>query len=256
MSIETEKREDMNEALVIWGSFFIAGAIFWIWELLTPARAVSYRAEFPRSLVAFLVVFCFFFLVAGTTNVLLPPTEIAKFGAYLGIDEYPTWLRAIVFFLAWDCAMYWVHRLMHTDKLWRVHRWHHAPTRVWWLVGVRGSLPHIVLTYLPFLLIWIFNLPAWVAIIASVCSVVGNIWMHVNINAGWMRWMEYLLVTPRFHAIHHSVEESHLLKNLGSLLTIWDRLFGTFIDPQRVDFEKLKFGISDEVGKLRLVLGV
>jgi sterol desaturase/sphingolipid hydroxylase (fatty acid hydroxylase superfamily) len=43
-----------------------------------------------------------------------------------------------------------------------------------------------------------------------------------------------LLVTPRFHRIHHARSPELYESNYGFGLTIWDRLFGTFQDPGKV----------------------
>jgi sterol desaturase/sphingolipid hydroxylase (fatty acid hydroxylase superfamily) len=45
------------------------------------------------------------------------------------------------------------------------------------------------------------------------------------------------------------------MANLATLFTVWDRLFGTYVDPDSVKGE-LSFGIGEEVPPLRLVLGV
>lgn len=246
----------MSELVFIWGSFFLAGIGFWIWELAAPARPVEYAREIPSGLGAFAIVFCFFLIIGGVARVVAPPERLAAFGASLGVADLPIAIRVACFYLVWDCTMYWAHRLMHAELLWRTHRWHHAPSNVWWLVGVRGSLPHIALTYPPFLWFWVFDLPAQLAIVASVSSVVGNVWMHVNIDGRWMRWVEMLLVTPRFHVIHHGLGPEHHRANFGSLFTLWDRLFGTYVDPDAVDRKSLRFGIVEPASVLRLAAGV
>ena len=49
-----------------------------------------------------------------------------------------------------------------------------------------------------------------------------NDWMHVNIV--WRsNWLEWLIVTPRYHHIHHSDKPEHYMANLGTLFTVWDR---------------------------------
>jgi sterol desaturase/sphingolipid hydroxylase (fatty acid hydroxylase superfamily) len=49
---------------------------------------------------------------------------------------------------------------------------------------------------------------------------------HGNIRSNY-GVLKYILVTPQSHRIHHSIEERHWGKNLGTYFTIWDRLFGT-----------------------------
>jgi sterol desaturase/sphingolipid hydroxylase (fatty acid hydroxylase superfamily) len=249
----------MFEIAVIWGSFFSAGALFSIWEHRNPARPVEYRRRVWRDLGAFATVFVFFLavgaLVQVLTPLLLPPSLIAAIKATKFYDS-PVWIRLILFYLVWDCSMYWVHRFMHQRFVWTIHKWHHAPTDLYWFVGVRGSFGHIIITYLPFLWFWIFGLPAWIAIPVSVGSVIGNAWMHVNVTGRWMRWVELVFVTPRFHVIHHSDNPEHYKHNLGSLFSFWDRLFGTYLDPEIVDPKRIKFGIGEPVHPVRLAIGM
>jgi hypothetical protein len=45
---------------------------------------------------------------------------------------------------------------------------------------------------------------------------------------GKLGWLEYILVTPSHHRVHHSSNPEYLDKNYGDVLIIWDKLFGTF----------------------------
>jgi sterol desaturase/sphingolipid hydroxylase (fatty acid hydroxylase superfamily) len=40
--------------------------------------------------------------------------------------------------------------------------------------------------------------------------------------------LEYILVTPSHHRVHHASNEEYLDKNYGDVFIIWDKLFGTF----------------------------
>ncbi|MCS6303338.1 MAG: sterol desaturase family protein [Nitrospira sp.] len=57
--------------------------------------------------------------------------------------------KLVVFLLVLDGIAYWMHRLWHTSWGWPIHRWHHAPTKLYWLAGVRASFPQIVLSNVP-----------------------------------------------------------------------------------------------------------
>jgi len=61
-------------------------------------------------------------------------------------------------------------------------------------------------------------------------------------------------VTPRYHHIHHSADLPAHLGNFGSLFTIWDRLFGRRLDPDRV--VPTRFGTGTEDHPVRLVVGL
>ena len=54
--------------------------------------------------------------------------------------------------------------------------------------------------------------------------------------------MEYILITPAAHRIHHSTAPEHFNSNLG-ILSIWDRMFGTYVDPTD---EPINFGVPEQ----------
>ena len=47
-----------------------------------------------------------------------------------------------------------------------------------------------------------------------------------------MGWLEYIIVTPAHHRVHHAINPEYLDKNYGQVLIIWDRLFGTFVEER------------------------
>jgi sterol desaturase/sphingolipid hydroxylase (fatty acid hydroxylase superfamily) len=65
---------------------------------------------------------------------------------------------------------------------------------------------------------------------------------HSKINSNWGFIGKYILVAPASHRVHHSNNPEHYGKNLGSILIIWDRIFGTYYQPKG---EFLTFGIPN-----------
>lgn len=141
-------------------------------------------------------------------------------------------------FILMDIGLYWVHRFSHEVRwLWRLHRIHHSDLDmdvttsfrhhpgevglklilVSGVVGVLGFTPAHLLTY----------------VIAHRCFA---LWSHSNVNlpAGLERQLAKVLVTPRVHQIHHSAHQPETDSNYGQVLTLWDRLFGTYISPEDV----------------------
>jgi sterol desaturase/sphingolipid hydroxylase (fatty acid hydroxylase superfamily) len=43
--------------------------------------------------------------------------------------------------------------------------------------------------------------------------------------------------------------------NLGNLFTFWDRLFGTYLDPDTLETKELQFGIGEKLNPVRLIAG-
>jgi sterol desaturase/sphingolipid hydroxylase (fatty acid hydroxylase superfamily) len=182
----------------------------------------------------------------------------------IAIPNYVPWrfqtlpfvVKLAVFVLLVDCSAYWLHRLWHTGWLWRIHKWHHAPTYMYWLAGVRASLPQILMAGLPFL-IWlplIKPVPPLFFMLYSPFLIITNNWMHMNVR--WRsRWLEWILVTPRYHHIHHGNDPALYMRNYGVIFTFWDWLFGTYADPEQIT-QEIRFGVGEPASEIRLAIGI
>jgi sterol desaturase/sphingolipid hydroxylase (fatty acid hydroxylase superfamily) len=241
----------MNQTIYSFAVFWLLGSLAFAIEWLFPGRQVPYRKVLLRDLAALGMYNIFFAVVVMFTDrISVPDYSPAVLAAM------PLGLKLVLFLIVEDFGLYWVHRLMHTKYFWRTHKWHHYPKYMYWLAGIRTTIPHIILFNLAFILarpllrgapIWIFQL-----ILAE--HTFRNNWMHMNV-AWKLSWLEWLVVTPRYHQIHHSDDPQHYRSNMASLLTIWDRLFGTYYNPDLVK-KPLIFGINEKINPVRLVLGV
>lgn len=221
-------------------------------ELIKPARKVAYRKVILYDMTVYIVYQFVVFPSAGYVDrwiAIRPHLPEA-------ILAMPLLLRLLCYFLIADFGHYWIHRLMHHKYLWRIHKWHHAPTYMYWLAGIRTTIPQQVLVNLPYIFAYSFLdlSPWWMQLAIGTFNAFQNDWMHVNVT--WRsNWLEWFVVTPRYHHIHHSEKPEHYMTNLTALFTIWDRLFGTYVNPDEVR-EALSFGIGEEVPLGRLALGV
>ena len=215
------------------------------------AFEIRYREVIAGDLVAFALVSAVF-LGAGVIDnwFSIRPTMPAS------VMQLPGVLRFCLYLLLADFGHYWVHRLIHTPALWRVHKWHHSPTYMYWFAGLRASLPQQILINVPYVLassVLDFSWP-WLSLLILTKNAVQNDWMHLNVRWG-NRWLEWFIITPRYHHVHHSDKPEHYGANLAPLFPIWDHLFGTYVDPEILP-EKPRFGIGEQLPLMRLVLGV
>lgn len=241
----------MDQAIFPYVIFWSLGLLAYAAEWLFPARSVPYRSVFLKDLTALGLYSVFFMLVLPVTNRIPIPNY-----APMAISKLPMVYKLFLFYVVEDFGLYWVHRLMHTQSMWRTHKWHHYPTYMYWLAGIRATIPHIVLFNIAFVaaLPVLNGASGWVYQLIAAEHILRNNWMHMNVT--WRStWLEWLIVTPRYHHIHHSDNHGQQVCNLGSLLTVWDRMFGTYYDPDQVHYE-LSFGIGETVPPVRLVLGI
>ncbi len=52
-------------------------------------------------------------------------------------------------------------------------------------------------------------------------------WYHTR-HICKLGWLEYIIVTPLQHRVHHSINDIYIDKNLATISCLWDRAFGTF----------------------------
>jgi sterol desaturase/sphingolipid hydroxylase (fatty acid hydroxylase superfamily) len=171
-------------------------------------------------------------------------------------SDFPVWSRVATYVVLADLGHYGVHRLMHTGLFWNTHRWHHAPGHMNWLAGNRESLPDRLMVSVPYIGLSpiLAGTPGIVGTGLMVFALLRNDWMHANASLGW-KWLERVFVTPRYHHVHHSTDPGHHGCNIGITFTLWDRLFGTYYDPQET-VGRIQFGIGKEVPLPRLYLGL
>ena len=221
-------------------------------EWIRPARQVNYRKVLGRDI---LLISIYWFGMVPISEYIDRLIAVRP-NLPVVILQLPLPVRVLCYFVIADLGHYWIHRLMHHRYVWRIHKWHHAPKYMYWLAGVRGTVPQQVIVNLPYIFAWSFLglTPWWMELAIGAFNGLQNDWMHVNVT--WRsNWLEWFVVTPRYHHIHHSDKPEHYMANLAALFTIWDRLFGTYVNPDEVK-EPLSFGIGEEVPLARLVVGV
>jgi sterol desaturase/sphingolipid hydroxylase (fatty acid hydroxylase superfamily) len=155
------------------------------------------------------------------------------------------WIALLV---AEDFLYYWLHRFDHQVRLlWAVHVTHHSSETMNFTVGFRSSVFQPLYRFIYFIpLAWSGFSPLNIAFMYSATQIWG-IFVHTEmINK--MGWLEYILVTPSHHRVHHASNAKYLDKNMGMLLIIWDKIFGTFQPELPEDkYEKIRYGLTSNI---------
>jgi len=140
-----------------------------------------------------------------------------------------SWLVWGIAFIVIDFAGYWNHRLSHhINFFWNQHVIHHSSEEFNLACALRQSVSNLI-GYFPFFLIpaAILGVPSNVIAILAPIHLFAQFWYHTQ-HIRKMGWLEYIIVTPSQHRVHHAINPEYIDKNLGQVLCIWDRLFGTF----------------------------
>lgn len=139
-------------------------------------------------------------------------------------------LQFLVASVTMDGVLYWTHRLMHASPwLWAFHSVHHSQGELTPLANFRF---HAVDVLFRGLTQFVPGLVLGVPILVFLPIV----WLQVALDGlahsglGWSYGpLERLIVSPRFHRVHHSSEPAHYSRNFGMTYSFWDRLFGTAV---------------------------
>lgn len=134
----------------------------------------------------------------------------------------------IILFLLTDFIWYWYHRWGHEINLfWMAHIVHHQSEDYNYTTSARITLLQAIIRTSLWCALPLLGFPA--AMITSLLLLHGlyPFFIHTQL-IGKLGVLEYFLVTPSHHRVHHASNEEYLDKNYGDVLIIWDKLFGTF----------------------------
>jgi sterol desaturase/sphingolipid hydroxylase (fatty acid hydroxylase superfamily) len=162
------------------------------------------------------------------------------------ITEISTpWIYWLTLLIAEDFIFYWLHRLDHAIRLfWAVHVTHHSSEKMNFTVGFRSSVLQPLYRFVYFIpLAYLGFEPMDIVFMYSATQIWGILIHTEYINK--MGFLEYFMVTPSHHRVHHASNALYLDKNMGMFLIIWDKMFGTFQPELPVDqYQKLKYGLT------------
>ncbi|MDA8948418.1 sterol desaturase family protein [Flavobacteriaceae bacterium] len=147
----------------------------------------------------------------------------------------------IIAFIAIDFASYWIHRLNHKINLfWNQHLIHHSSEEFNLACALRQSISNLVGFSALFLIPAAFlGIPTKVILTLSPLHLFAQFWYHTR-HIGKLGLLEYILVTPSQHRVHHAINTIYLDKNLAAIFCVWDRIFGTF--QEELDSEPPIYG--------------
>jgi sterol desaturase/sphingolipid hydroxylase (fatty acid hydroxylase superfamily) len=153
----------------------------------------------------------------------------------LGFDGVTGGLIALVAgTLVLDFFQYWEHRAFHSSKiLWQQHLLHHSDEYMNFTTAVRHHPIEIVLVplFVTIPMAILFKLPPINIAALSLIPYAWDYLAHSNARLGFGPFW-WVLVSPNYHRIHHSLEPHHIDKNFVMWFPIWDIVFGTAVAPR------------------------
>ena len=165
------------------------------------------------------------------------------------IVNMPIWLEIILAMVVLDLLIYVQHVVFHKVPLfWDLHKVHHADRDFDVTTGIRFHPIEMVLS-LAYKMICIVVLGAPVVavllfeLILNACSMFNH--SNVKLPLGFDRVLRMFIVTPDMHRVHHSTIVRETNSNYGFSISLWDRLFRTYIDQPEKGHEDMVIGLSE-----------
>ena len=240
-----------REALFRLGVFAAVFIVMLVWELLAPRRVltVSKLQRWSSNLSLLLLNGIVLRLLFPAAAVGLAYSAREMNWGLFNLLSLPAWFEVIAAVLLLDLAIYLQHLLMHrVPLLWRLHRVHHADLDIDLTTGSRFHTIEIVVSMLIKWLAILLLGPALLAVLVFEILLNGMaMFNHANVRLprGIDRVLRYLLVTPDMHRVHHSILRRETNSNYGFNLSLWDRVFHTYIDQPEKGHDAMTIGIPE-----------
>lgn len=242
-----------HEVLIRFSIFAGLFALFAVIEALIPRRA---RTQ-PRS-TRWVTNWAIVLLDTLTLRLLAVALPLLAVGAAIDAGnqgwglmnqmDFPFWVKVLATVLIFDFTIWLQHLITHKIPiLWRIHRVHHADRDIDVTTAIRFHPVEIVLSMLLKIgLVYLLGPPA-VGIIAFEIILNGTaMFNHANIKLPQPvdSVLRKFLVTPDMHRVHHSDRRKEHDSNYGFALSIWDRMFRTYVAQPQKGHEDMTIGLE------------
>ena len=152
------------------------------------------------------------------------------FRYHIALDLHPIVYWALLFLL--EDLLFWTEHFVdhHVRFFWAVHVTHHSSEEFNLTTGFRSSVLMPFYRYLYFIPLALLGFKPLDIFFMYAFTQTYGILVHTQAVKKLPRWIEYIFVTPSHHRVHHASNIPYLDKNMGMVLIIWDRIFGTFTE--------------------------
>lgn len=150
-----------------------------------------------------------------------------------------------VLFILQDFMYYWLHRIDHYCRFfWAVHVTHHSSEEFNLTVGFRSSVFQPVYRFIYFIPLSLIGFKGIDIMFMYAATQIYGILIHTR-TVDKLGFLELFMSTPSHHRVHHASNIRYLDKNMGMVLIIWDKLFGTFEEEKKED--RVRYGLTENI---------
>ena len=161
---------------------------------------------------------------------------------FIDLSFNPIFYWGLLFILE-DATFYLEHRVDHYCRIfWAVHVTHHSSEEFNLTTGFRSSVLQPMYRFIYFIPLALLGFrPIDIVFMYSLTQIYG-ILVHTQYIHKMPKWFEAIFVSPSHHRVHHASNLRYLDKNMGMVLIVWDRLFGTF--QEEIKEDPVKYGLT------------
>lgn len=244
----------LSEGQFRFGLFVLIFVLMSLVEALMPRR----ERRFPRGrrwltnigilLSSYLATLVVVVLVPVTATLTALWAETNRFGLFYWVDV-PVWLQWLVGIAFLDFVIWAQHLITHkVPLLWRIHRVHHTDEDLDASSAIRFHPVEIVLSiFVKSAAVALIGAPALVVVVFEALVNGSALFNHANMKLppALDRVLRLVFVTPDMHRVHHSVYNEETDSNYGFALSIWDRMFRTYVPEPRDGHEGMRVGLIE-----------
>jgi len=151
----------------------------------------------------------------------------------------------IVAALAWDLSYYWFHRFSHEISVfWAAHAVHHQSEDYNLSTATRQTSTDFLFSWVFYMPLFVVGFPLEILLTVKAMNLIYQFWVHTQFVRR-LGILDYVLVTPSNHRVHHAQNARYIDKNYGGILILWDRMFGTFQDE--LEDDPVIFGVRKQL---------
>lgn len=176
-------------------------------------------------------------------------------GSLILIGEFIPWeipvngWTTVLCLLLVDFVYYVEHVVEHKVRiLWSYHSIHHSSPIYNYTTALRVSFIDSLITWVFYLPLVLVGFHPYIVLLCFFLVLMYQFWLHTEL-IGKLGWFEKIFMTPSQHRVHHGSDEMYLDKNYGALLSIWDRMFGTYQEEQH----KPTYGLTKPINTINPV---
>lgn len=167
---------------------------------------------------------------------------------FFNLVDWPFWVEFVLALIILDMAIYFQHWASHKiPMLWSFHQVHHSDTDIDVSTAIRFHPIEIALSMLYKIVLVFLIGPAVMAVIVFEMILNGCAGFN-HANVALPKWLDsflrLFLVTPDMHRVHHSIIENETNSNYGFSISLWDRLFGTYVAQPKMTHDGMTIGLA------------